>query len=298
MTFQADIASDVQKSAVGDIIFLYELDLTEVGLDLTLYFTEAVDDDFTTISFNSQAYQPIQMESEGWEVTGEGTLPRPRIKISNVLLTLAPYIISYDDLIGAKVTRRRTFKKYLDGESEANPAAEFPQDIYVVRQKTAHNKREVEFELGAYMDFEGVMIPKRQVIRDFCGHIYRYYDSDLAQFVNTLKTCPYGNDAANDVYYFDTLGDRSTDPADDSCGKRLRDCEMRFAGRRAHAIAVKNGNTIHIAAAEPVADDGDFWLNTGETPNVWYRKKSGTFSEFPPEFLPTRAFPGVGRLRI
>ena len=202
MSFQEDIASDVQKSAVGDMIFLYEIDLTDVGLDATIYFSEAVDDDYTTISFNSRTYQPIQMEATGWEISGEGTLPRPRIKVSNVLITFAPFIITYDDMIGAKFTRRRTLKKYLDGESEENPSAEFAPDIFVIYQKTAHNKYEIEFELSAYMDFEGVMIPKRQIIRDFCSHRYRFWNG--SEFDYTLASCPYGPDP-NDIYSYDSL---------------------------------------------------------------------------------------------
>jgi lambda family phage minor tail protein L len=298
MTFQENIASDVQKLNVGDLVTLYELDLTDVGSDQTLYFTEAIGEDYQPIYFGGQEYQPIQLDSDGWETSGQGTLPRPKLRVSNVLLSFASYVYTFQDMIGAKLTRRRTFKKYLDGEAEANPNAEFAPDIYVIRQKTQQTKAAVEFELSPYMDFEGIKIPKRQILRDFCTHSYRYVGSDGTTFVSydpthvdQRVTCKYSSD-----YYFTRNGVHTTNPANDKCGKLLTDCELRFAGQKAQRL----GKSVTISDTEPVGpSDGDVWLNTGTTPNVfeYWSESDSDWLEYKPDPLYTRSFPSVARFQ-
>lgn len=286
---QKDVASDVQKAEVGNIIFLYELDLTPIGGTDILYFTEAIDHNYTKISFNGREYTPIEMKAEGWEVTGKGTMPRPKISVSNALLTFAPFTLLYGGLNDATITRRRTLKKYLDGEAEANPNAEFPKDIYKIAQETTETKNMIEFELASFIDLENLKIPKRQIIRDYCTHTYRTWNADTGAFVYTKATCPYVG-----TYYYNKLGRYRTNPAEDGCGKHLMDCEMRFAGNKAGG----EGGAISIQDSAPGApSEGDDWLNKGTEPNVWYRYKNGVWKTLKPQPLPTRAFPGVSRNR-
>jgi len=291
MTFQANIASDVQKLQFGNFVTLFELDLSDIGSNQILYFTEAIDDDFTPIIFNAREYTPIHLDSDGWQTTGQETLPRPKIRVSNVLLSFTAHIYTFDDMIGAKLIRRRTLEKYLDGKPEANPNAEFAPDVYRIRQKTQMTKAAVEFELSPYMDFEGISIPKRQILRDFCTHTYRVWDTGTKTFNYTNVTCPY----INPDYYYNRLGKYVTGQKDDKCGKQLRDCEMRFAGNRAVG---GGGVTVYIEDNEPGGANGDYWLNTGATPNIWYVKQSGAWTQLKPQPLPTRAFPSVARFQI
>lgn len=291
MSFQENIASDVQKLAVGNIVNLYEVDLEEAGGTGVLYFTESIDNDYTPISFNAREYTPIHMQSSGWQVTGTESLPRPTISVSNVLLTFASYINSFDSLVGAKFTRRRTLEKYLDGKPTANPNAEFAADIYRIRSMPQKTKAVAQFELTPYVDFEKIKIPKRQILRDFCRQIYRRYDSDTGTFDYTKATCPYVG-----TYCYTRLGSYTTTQSEDSCGKELSDCEMRFAG----VVAERSGQDIFIQATEPGgAGWRDFWLDTSSEPNIWKKKNVlGHWNTAKPDPLPTWAFPSVARFRI
>jgi len=296
MTFQTDIASDVQNLAVGNIVSLYELDLTTIGGTDVLYFTEVIDEDYTPISFNAREYTPIHMKTEGWQVTGNDTLPRPKIYVSNVLLTFASYINSFESLVGAEFTRRRTLEKYLDGKPEANPAAEFDPDVFKIRTMPQKTKAIAEFELSAYMDYEGIKIPKRQILSDFCSQTYRKWDDDAGAFDYTYATCPYTGD-----YCFDRLGEYTATDSEDVCGKELADCEMRYAGVRAARIAARLGTDIYIQATEPLSPNiKDFWLNTDTAPNIWYFYQNPTagWVTLETDPLPTYAFPSVARFRI
>ena len=289
MSFEENIASDVQNLAVGNIISLYELDLSDIGSDVTLYFTESIDDDYTPINFNAREYTPIHMQTSGWQVTGTETLPRPKLIVSNVLLTFASYINTFDDLVGARLTRRRTLEKYLDGKSEANPNAEFAPDIYRIRSLPQKTKAVAEFELSPYMDYEGIKIPKRQILRDFCRQIYRKYNSSTGDFDYTVATCPYASS-----YNYTRLGVYDASKANDNCGKELTDCEMRYAGVK----ALRGPGTVFIQDTDPGGSVGDFWLDTSAAPNVWYGRSAGGWDTLKPDPLPTWAVPSVARFRI
>ena len=69
-------------------------------------------------------------------MSAKGELPRPKVSITNVQGLFSGLIRMYDDLIGAKLTRKRTFARYLDavnfknGNPTADPNVQFPDDIW------------------------------------------------------------------------------------------------------------------------------------------------------------------------
>ena len=306
MTFQSDIASDVQQAAIGQMIFLYEIDLSDINSGTILYFTEGTTEDSQAIEFNSRTYFPIQMETEGFDVTGEGQLPRPRIRVSNAVLTLSSYVKDYNDLLGAKFTRRRTLRKYLDDGPEANPSAEFPSEIFTIQQKTEHNKFMIEFELAAYMDFEGVVIPKRQILRDFCTYQYRTFNETTNSFnyATVDIQCPYGNFGISNInpgnYLYTSLGRHTYEKSEDRCGKQWTDCELRYAGQVAWR-AKQAGATVFIQVATPTTMiEEDYWLkkpSNDSSSALWYVYRNSEWIQATPDPMPTRAFPGVARFR-
>lgn len=221
MSLNADIASDVQQLSPGKLVTMYILDCTSLGGSTYRFIPATISG--TTVYFNSQEYLPIDIEATGFECSGKGQLPRPKIRISNTTNTLAGAIIEYDDLLGAVVTRRRTFQKYLDGQPEADPLAKFPDDTYIIERKVMQNKYFVEWELSAYMDFEGRQLPNRQILRDTCMWTYRTWDSDELSFDYTKAVCPY---TGTDMFKRD--GTVTTISGEDICGKRLSDCDLRY----------------------------------------------------------------------
>lgn len=218
------IKEDVQQPNVGQIIVLYELDTTTIGGSDVFRFTEN-----TTISgssrvavkFQGQTWFPLDITSDGWDVSGKGKLPTPKVRVNIQETTLLTGIINMEDLLGAKLERKRTFRKYLDDGAEADTQAEFDPDTFIIQRKSAQNKYYVEFELATYMDFQGKNIPGRVVLRDTCTHAYRIYKDGSFDYTNA--TCPY-----TDANYYKRNGDSTVDPAEDNCGKRLSDCRLRF----------------------------------------------------------------------
>ncbi len=169
------------------------------------------------IVFNSQTYTRIPIKADGFEYSNTGTLPRPTLSISNhdttmtTLLLLVNATTAGNDLGGAEVRRIRTLKKYLDGESAADPNARWPEERWFVDRKASESRDQVTFELASKFDLAGQKIPRRQVIANVCQWKYR------------SSECSYtGTD------YYDVNGNEVSTEAEDVCGKRVASCKLRF----------------------------------------------------------------------
>tara|TARA_B100000085_G_scaffold220974_1_gene205851 strand:- start:48 stop:941 length:894 start_codon:yes stop_codon:yes gene_type:complete len=169
------------------------------------------------IVFNSQTYTRIPIKADGFEYSNTGTLPRPTLSISNhdttmtTLLLLVNATTAGNDLGGAEVRRIRTLKKYLDGESAADPNARWPEERWFVDRKASESRDSVTFELASKFDLAGQKIPKRQVIANVCQWKYR------------SSECSYTGSN-----YFDVNGNSVSTLAEDVCGKRVASCKLRF----------------------------------------------------------------------
>jgi lambda family phage minor tail protein L len=216
MTTNAKIKRNIQLLDPGALITMYELDTTPIGGDDVYYFTNGTDSN-EVISFNSIVYAPIPLEVDGFEWKGKDTLPRPTITVSNILLTFLGEVILFDDLVGAKLTRRRTFSKYLDGGDNEDGSAQFPPDVFYIERKMLQDKYVIKWELCSVIDLGKKEFPNRRVLQS-CSHKYRrYLDGDFV-----AGTCPYNGDS-----YFDRSGS-ICDEDEDICGKKLFDCRLRY----------------------------------------------------------------------
>jgi phage-related protein len=139
-------------------------------------------------------------------------------------------------MIGARITRVRTFAKYIDAENfytsstddsgvvsrysigddvlipegfEPDPLAEFPREIFFINRKSAESKSGIEFELGSFADFENLQLPSRIVLSRYCqfqyrgeGCLYEYRDVAgdlLADGGKTALEEGFGSDSINEL---------------------------------------------------------------------------------------------------
>lgn len=215
------IEESKQSLSAGKRVELFDFDAREIGGNLYNFVSSFKESG--NIRWKGLIYTPIPIKADGFEVSSQGTLPTPRLQISNILLIPGSIINSMGDPLGAKITRWVTFEQYLD--DGASPSADdylTPQVFYVER-KVSQNRVYVEFELSSIMDQHGRQLPKRQVLRDACPLIYRQFDSDANAFDYSKATCPYAGSSM-----FKANGDITTDPSQDRCGKRLTECKKRF----------------------------------------------------------------------
>jgi lambda family phage minor tail protein L len=256
--------SDLQSVAPSAVIELFQLELNAAqhGVNETYYFHAGVNaTNSGDIVWNGQVYLAFPIEATEFEYTGTGSLPRPKLRISNIYGTITGIILTLPNgLEGAKVTRIRTLARYIDGVNfpggtnplgTPDPTAEFPREIYYIDRKASENRDLIEFELAAAFDLVGVRAPKRQCVSNVCQWTYRGAE------------CGYAGNA-----YFDFNDVPVAAIGQDVCGKRLRSCELRFSQQRFAGGVTAGFNLIYLV--QPVSfSTGDpvsgFGLPAGTT---------------------------------
>jgi lambda family phage minor tail protein L len=152
---------------------------------------------FNQILWKGKRYLPFPIQTEGYEASTRGTLPKPKISFSNqyqiptyevFFKTIKRSIKSIGDLIGLKVTRRRTFLKYLDAinfksnggiinndliQIDPDPLAELPMDIFYIERKIRESKNILEYEMSSILDLENIKLPFRGMYSQSCSFEYR-----------------------------------------------------------------------------------------------------------------------------
>lgn len=211
------IKSEIQQLAPSAIIELFVLDTTSFGGEI-YRFHAGTNGLRQRVVWQGQTYEPFPVQVTGFEFNGSGQLPRPKLAVANITGVISTLVLFYQDMLGAKLTRKRTFAKYLDAVNftggvnpTADATAEFQDDVYFIDRKSSETRELVEFELAAAFDVNGVKLPRRQIVQNVCPWKYRGSE------------CSYTGTAyfnANDV----AVGSAALDV----CGKRLSSCKLRF----------------------------------------------------------------------
>jgi len=220
------IPVDIHRPNVGDLITLWELHLTHLGGAIYRFTGDTTTSGgiSVAITFDGETYYPRSFSASGFGHSGSGQQPRPRIRIADVDGTIHNLCITYQDMLGAIVKRRRTFTRYLDGGVQADPGAELPIDVYTIGKKPNRTKVFVEFELYPYMDKEGKKIPGRLVLKDICQFVYRRWNGTSFDY-SSEKPCPY-----KAPKYFTRDNVATSDASRDDCPHTLVGCQARYGG--------------------------------------------------------------------
>tara|TARA_Y100000004_G_scaffold181426_1_gene227095 strand:- start:668 stop:1561 length:894 start_codon:yes stop_codon:yes gene_type:complete len=216
----SSVYADLSALSPDAIIELFELhyDNTLHGSTEILRWHAGSNADVTgNITWNGNDYVRLPVQAEGFEYTNTGTLPRPTLAVANLDGVVTALLLDVNattvgnDLTGAKVKRIRTLKKFLDGESAADPYATFPVEEWFIDRKATESRDVVSFELASKFDLSNKQLPNRQVVANICQWQYR------------SSECSYtGSD------YFDVNNNSVGTLAQDACGKRLSSCKKRF----------------------------------------------------------------------
>ena len=203
----------------GTLLELFELRQYRPGDSRTgpIYeFSNNTNEKGEGITFNGVLYARTPIEAEGWEFTTDGHFPTPTMRIGNVGQVIGRAAREYNYFLDWIVIRHRVFAKYIDeinfvgGNPLADPLAEFPVDIYFVSRLSSETKQQIEWELCAALDLEGVALPAEMVSTQVCTYIYRSAD------------CGYTGGPVAKVDDTPT-----TDPALDKCGHKVKSCLLR-----------------------------------------------------------------------
>jgi lambda family phage minor tail protein L len=203
-------ASSLEPSA---LVQLFIINIADIGLDQgTISITDInakINTEFrfhnnikltnSSIYWQGKEFVAAPIQADGFETNIKGTLPTPRLSMTvsdegiSSLSQLKERLRALGDLSGAKVTRIRTFAKFLDAENfygqippagfSPNPNSEFPRDVFYIDRKSKEDKYSIEYELGSILDTGDVKIPGRLVTANSCvaqyrgcGCLYEYND--------------------------------------------------------------------------------------------------------------------------
>lgn len=200
------IFAELQAIAPSSIIELFELQLNTAqhGSNSIYRFHAGTSLNANgELVWNGNNYQRFPIEAEGFEYAGNGQLPRPKIRCSNILGTITAILLTLPGgLEGAKITRIRTLARYIDAVNfpgNTNPygtpdgTAEMPREVFYIDRKTVETRDVVEFELAAAFDLAGIRAPKRQCVANICQWVYKSaecsYSGGLATCLKTLTDC-------------------------------------------------------------------------------------------------------------
>lgn len=184
------------------LITLFEIDASDLAFnsgligedailsgDLVFRFHNNTKLGTTSIFWGGLEYIAAPITAENFEISAKGTSPVPVLSISSndegidALGALKIKIRQLDDLVGAKVTRIRTFAKYLDADNfigaelpknfAPDPQVELPRDIYYIDNKSQEDKYSISFNLTSIFDVQGISLPQEIVISNRCRFQYR-----------------------------------------------------------------------------------------------------------------------------
>lgn len=205
------ITADVQTLEPGSLVELFEVDAQSIGGELLRFHGYGVG----TILWKGNEYEPWPIQAEGFETNGDGKQPTPTLSVANISGQITAMVIYLEDMVGAKMTRRRTLAKYLDGQPTADPTEELPEDIWYIERKISEDNELVQFELASALDFQGQQLPRRQIIANTCSWL------TIGGYRGPY--CGYNGPPVATEY--DVI---TTDAELDKCGGLVRSCKLRF----------------------------------------------------------------------
>ena len=214
------LAGESQKLDPSALVSLFQLDTTKVGGPVYHFTTETRAG--ARISFGGKTFEAVPIEISGMSVQGSGSIQTPTLSISNTNLIIQEALNTFGNLEGSRLTRWRTFTRFLDGGESPDGSSFYGPDVYIIDRKSSDTPEQIQFELSALIDQQGVYIG-RTVIRDTCMWRYRDFNPTTGVFDYAKALCPYTGSKfydANDVLV--------TNPAQDVPSRTLGCCKARF----------------------------------------------------------------------
>ncbi|MNH91839.1 Phage minor tail protein L [compost metagenome] len=200
--------------ATGMVIWEgFELVLT----DQTIRFHAGTNENLGSVVWQGNTYVPWPINAVEFATPSQGSPARPKLQVGNFGGTISALCRQYDDLLWAKLKRRRTLVKYLDavnfsaGNPTANPAEEYPVETWFITRKVNETPAAVEFDLGSPLDLQGVKLPRRQVVAGTCLWAYRSGECGWAGG----PVADYANRPTRDLFK-------------DQCSRTVAGCKLRF----------------------------------------------------------------------
>lgn len=214
------LVSELMSLSPSALVTLFEIDIsdlgfnagtisqTEVTLGINTVFRFHNNINLTTHSlfWQNNEYIAAPIIAEGFETNLKGSPVTPTFSLTvsdqgiPQLSILKQRIRQLGDIVGAKITRIRTFAKCIDASNFfnntppqnffPNPTEELPRDIYYINRLANENKNSIQYELSPLFVLDDITLPGRIISENTCGFQYRG-DGCLYEF-SGRKTTVHG----------------------------------------------------------------------------------------------------------
>ena len=174
----ADSLLDLQPTAILELFRIFPDKVNKPTLFLGFHGGTVFN---KSITWQGVQYLPLSMETEGFDIFGDGKLARPKLRVLNKDYIITNFLQNYNDLVNAKIVRKRVSVKYLDDSNFdggnpfgiADSKAELTNETWLVGRKTQESKVFVELELASPLDLESFDVNYREGVSKFCYWKYR-----------------------------------------------------------------------------------------------------------------------------
>jgi len=219
------VHSEAVKLDPSALVSLFQLDTTALGGPVWHFTTETRNG--ATISFGGRVFTALPVEVTGMEISAQGAVQTPTLSIANTDGLLQEIVNTWGDLEGSRVTRWRTFARFLDGGESPDATAFYGPDVYEIDRKSSDTPEQIQWELSALVDKQGMYVG-RTIIRDICMWRYRVYNPATGTFDYSKAQCPYTGNK-----FFDENNQPVVSAADDKPARNLNCCRVRFGAKAA-----------------------------------------------------------------
>ncbi len=216
-----NVVGELLNLSPTSLITLFEIDVSDLGFNAgTISQTEVslgintifrfhsnINLTLSSLFWQGNEYIAAPIEAQGFETNLKGSPPIPTLSITvsdegiPQLTILKQRIRELGDIVGAKVTRIRTFARFIDASNFFNqtpplnynpdPTQELPRDIWYIDRLANENKTAIQYELSPLFTVEGITLPGRIISENSCPWSYRG-EGCLYEFANR-KTTIHGN---------------------------------------------------------------------------------------------------------
>lgn len=215
-----EVQRELSKLEIDAPVFLYKFDLVPIGVAQTYYFSPHLLNG-ANVSFGGQEYSYAAVHIGEVAQDASGDTGNTVLTLTNKDNFISTLCTLYNDCVGAKVTRIKTLRSFLDGQPLENPDGHITRNVFIVNRKSGLDDEYGQFELRPMSSIEGKKIPRQVCLKNICLRTYRVWDAVAEDWI--MGTCPYAG--AN---MFTRAGAVTTDETQDQCSFDLKGCDLRY----------------------------------------------------------------------
>ena len=182
------------------LLSLFTLDSRFISVNGAQYFfCSSVNGLYKPVVFDGVTYTPFPIEMVEMSIQGSGSLSRPKLRGSNINGFLSAFLLTQGDFIGARLTVKKVYARYLDASNFAgnvNPfgtpdlTAAYEDIVFWINRKITENVDYVEFELSSPWEINDAKLPARQLNATVCS--FRYRDGETCGYTGVPVSDRFG----------------------------------------------------------------------------------------------------------